>query len=344
MSPVSSSTPTCASARWRNARGSMSNSEHGGLVVLTLALRGRVGGGSRIVALTGHGLDVDEPGPRLHTRGRAAGSPCAAGDPRTRTGGRGGAVRGGRRSTKPYISQHSRSCQSAPGIDGHPATGRASDVVVDVGLERDAPVPARRLHRGEHLEAGRSEPAGAVRGLGRAAPATTCRSPASSPPSFGDGQPVDAGDEREVVALELVLGDLGGRAPGVAAAPARRACRTPRLLDARRRPARPRGAPAARRARASSASAGRARPSSVGSAVGGRPRVCPNRLTSANDDRLPAPALFELVVADALVLDALLEQHDPLDQRLGPRRAARARRRRPGRSGRSPLVTEYESQ
>src|SRR3954469_8091884 len=45
-------------------------------------------------------------------------------------------------------------------------------------------------------------------------------------------------------------------------------------------------------------------------------------LTSLNDDRLPAPTLLELVVADALVLDALLQQHDALDEGLGPRRAA----------------------
>src|SRR5436190_10248458 len=45
-------------------------------------------------------------------------------------------------------------------------------------------------------------------------------------------------------------------------------------------------------------------------------------LTSVNDDRLPAPALLELVVADALVLDALLQQDDALDQGLGPGRAA----------------------
>src|SRR3954469_20075950 len=44
-------------------------------------------------------------------------------------------------------------------------------------------------------------------------------------------------------------------------------------------------------------------------------------LTSLNDDRLPAPPLLELVVPDALVLDALLEQHDALDEGLGPRRA-----------------------
>src|SRR3954466_10307406 len=45
-------------------------------------------------------------------------------------------------------------------------------------------------------------------------------------------------------------------------------------------------------------------------------------LTSVNDDRLPAPPLLELVVADALVLDALLQEHDALDQGLGARRAA----------------------
>ena len=50
--------------------------------------------------------------------------------------------------------------------------------------------------------------------------------------------------------------------------------------------------------------------------------------SSANDDRLPLrrpPALGRV-----LVLDALLQHHDALDERLGPRRATRARTRRPG--------------
>src|SRR5436190_10366298 len=67
MSPVSSSTPTCASARWRNARGSMSNSGSGGLVVLMLARsRACLRGGFGVVTLARHRLDVDESGPRLH--------------------------------------------------------------------------------------------------------------------------------------------------------------------------------------------------------------------------------------------------------------------------------------
>src|SRR3954447_16217863 len=41
-------------------------------------------------------------------------------------------------------------------------------------------------------------------------------------------------------------------------------------------------------------------------------------LTSADDNRLPSPALRHV-----LVLDALLQEDDALQQRLGPRRAAR---------------------
>src|SRR5436190_22758036 len=47
----------------------------------------------------------------------------------------------------------------------------------------------------------------------------------------------------------------------------------------------------------------------------------PVLVVSVNDDRLPAPTLLQVVVADAFVLDPLLEEHDPLDERLGPRRA-----------------------
>ena len=80
-------------------------------------------------------------------RARATGSPCAAGGPRTPTAGRGGAGSGGRRTrcrTSPSVS---RSCQSAPGYtETHDSHVRV--VLVDVGLEGDAPVrAARRLRR-----------------------------------------------------------------------------------------------------------------------------------------------------------------------------------------------------
>src|SRR4029453_16909073 len=51
--------------------------------------------------------------------------------------------------------------------------------------------------------------------------------------------------------------------------------------------------------------------------------LCSRSRSSANDDRLPGPAGLELVVPDALLLDALLEQHDALEHRLGARGAAR---------------------
>src|SRR3954462_7178727 len=44
---------------------------------------------------------------------------------------------------------------------------------------------------------------------------------------------------------------------------------------------------------------------------------------SVNDDRLPAPTLLEVVVADAFVLDPLLQEHDALDQRFRTWRATR---------------------
>src|SRR5260370_10025181 len=51
--------------------------------------------------------------------------------------------------------------------------------------------------------------------------------------------------------------------------------------------------------------------------------LCSRSRSSANDDRLPGPAGLELVVPDAFLLDALLEQDDALEQRLAARRAAR---------------------
>src|SRR4051794_41136104 len=106
--------------------------------------------------------------------------------------------------------------------------------------------------------------------------------------------------------------------------------------DARSRTASP--SPASRRSSSSAcgassacgsgaaASVGSASASAAGSPTAASPTAASELsvpLTSLNDDRLPAPALLELVVADALVLDALLQEHDALDQRLGPRWAAR---------------------
>ena len=56
-------------------------------------------------------------------------------------GDRGGAARGWPSKAMPYISQHSRSCQSAPGYTGTHDCDEQAPSLVDVGLERDAPVP-----------------------------------------------------------------------------------------------------------------------------------------------------------------------------------------------------------
>src|SRR5450432_741933 len=76
MSPVSSSTFTWASARWRNAPGSSWISGIGGFSVVlispTPAERAPASTvlGSRVLlrggVVAGHALDVDEAGPRLH--------------------------------------------------------------------------------------------------------------------------------------------------------------------------------------------------------------------------------------------------------------------------------------
>ena len=193
MSPVSSSTLTCASARWRSASRSSSK----------LGRRGRLGGAhsaspppprrprlrsarSARCGLLGHRLDVDEAGPRLHDARRAAGSPCAAGGPRTPPAGRGAGGSGGRRSATPYISQHSRSCQSAPGVHGHPATSTRGLGLVDVGLERDAPVLARWTARAR--TPGTDPPSRRRRTSSRSGcTGDDVSLPPSSPPSLGAG-------------------------------------------------------------------------------------------------------------------------------------------------------------
>ena len=178
--------------------------------------------------------------------------------------------------------------------------------------------------------------------------------PPSSPPSLGAGAQSIAGDEREVVALERGARGLADELPRVGADPrderavtvgvlehrvAERGLEAREQLDlhgvrfglglrlrfglGRRRRPRPRPRPA------SSASG-----VGVGGVVRQRSRLrCRGRRRSAgaavtgivravvHDDRLAAPALRHVVVADALVLDALLQDHDRLEQRFGPRRA-----------------------
>ena len=62
---------------------------------------------------------------------------------------------------------------------------------------------------------------------------------------------------------------------------------------------------------------------------------------SANDDRLPVGGAR--LRAEVAVLDALLQQHDALDERLGPR-GQPGTYTSTGMIWSTPLVTEYESQ
>ena len=112
-------------------------------------LRAVVGGGghalapsrrsasSSAVGSPGIGSTSTRPGHGF-TRGRAAGSPCAAGGPRTRPAGRGG---GGRVAVEamPNISQRLALVPVGAGVDRHQAA-TCGVVVGHVGLERDARV------------------------------------------------------------------------------------------------------------------------------------------------------------------------------------------------------------
>ena len=239
--------------------------------------------------------------------------------------------------------------------------------LVDVGLEREAPVLRGRLHVREHLEppgraGGAERHLGGLHGRRRVAAVFV---------AFARRRlPVDAGDEREVVAREVLLGDLGDAAPL-------------RVRDAHHEPAERVGvsmmtassSPPLRRSASSSSCTGFG---SGGASASGARRLRPRRLrrgrvvgrrvvgagvSSANAGSgrlvvhgahrraatdcftvgLAAPALRELVVADALVLDALLQHHDALQQRFGPRRAP-GMYTSTGMIWSTPLVTEYESQ
>ena len=93
----------------------------------------------------------------------------------------------------------------------HPRVG-VRVALVDVGLERDAPVALRGLDVREHLHPARG-PGDAEGHVGRLdrRRRVTARLVALS----RCGLPVDAGDEREVVAFELVLAHLGRTAPRI---------------------------------------------------------------------------------------------------------------------------------
>ena len=195
MSPVSSSTFICASARCRYNVGStsISGSSPGcgrsvrcgrhpsppsalGVSLRPESLRSRV---RRASARRRRVRAMASP------RGRAAGSPCGADGLRTPTGDRGGAGSDGRRRRSPYISHVSRSCQSAPGYTAtHDSACGLS--VVDVDLERDAEgLHVRRLDVREHLHPARRNRRRRTSSPW-AAPARTChpslprRSPASA--------------------------------------------------------------------------------------------------------------------------------------------------------------------
>ena len=211
MSPVSSSTPTCASARWRNARGSMSNSGSGGFggAHALASAAAALGVGVGVVALTGHGLDVDEARPRLHDA-REQREVLAQRVPlelrrEVEVAQRGMAVE--------HEAVHLPALALVPvgaGVHRHPRL-HEQRLLVDVGLEREAPVAAGRLHAREHLEATVGAGGAVVVSVGCTGADVSL--PASSPPSFGAGIQSMPGDEREVVAVERALGDLGGAAP-----------------------------------------------------------------------------------------------------------------------------------
>ena len=143
MSPVSSSTFICASARWRNIGGSTSTSgsSPGGGRSVRGHRRTSIGRRRLVVAVAGlHPASARrrrDPA-TASLRARATGSPCAADGLRTRTADRGDAGSGWPSNTMPYISHASRSCQSAPGYtDTHDsACGSSSSTSV---FKDDAP-------------------------------------------------------------------------------------------------------------------------------------------------------------------------------------------------------------
>ena len=92
---------------------------------------------------------------------------------------------GGRRSRRRTSPSTRARASRRPGTPA-PTTPTSGACLVDVGLERDAPVPAGRLDVGEHLEA--AVGAGGTEGhLGRAAPARTCRCRRRRRPRLGAG-------------------------------------------------------------------------------------------------------------------------------------------------------------
>ena len=182
MSPVSSSTFTCASARCRNAAGSTStsgSSPGGGEVVVgrvghTLSVRLAPAVAPPSSRSPGHRLDVDESRPRLHLAREQREVLAQRVALELRRQDRGGAGSGGRRTrsrTSPTLRARASRRRDTPA----PTTRRVQIVVVDVGLQDHAPV-SRRVDSTtrEHLVA-----TGAARGAVRLSPsaarAPTCR-------------------------------------------------------------------------------------------------------------------------------------------------------------------------
>ena len=200
MSPVSSSTFTCASARWRQHRGidvrprAARPAAGARCVVTTASTAGRVG---FVVGASspGIGSTSTRPGPRLHLAREQRDSPCAAGGPRTRTGDRGGAGSGGRRTrcrTSPTPRARASRRRGTPTPTTRRAGRRSSTSVFRMTRRCCACVDSTMR---EHLEA-----AGASRRRRRSSPsaarASTCRREPSSATAGVGIQSMPATNER----------------------------------------------------------------------------------------------------------------------------------------------------
>ena len=207
-------------------------------------------------------------------RARAAGSPCAAGGPRTPTGGRGGAGSGGRRTrcrTSP--STRARASRRRGRPTTHDSTrGSASSTSVFSVTPHLRCASTRRART-----PGSGRPSRRRRRSSRwAAPAPTCRPTASSPSPRRRHASRCRRRTRGSRSSSCPLADLGGAAPGVG----------PHAHDERRRTRR-RARRSRRRARARSRSSSSCSVSS--SAAGSSSVVVGRRRGRRVRDRLDAP-------------------------------------------------------
>ena len=187
MSPVSSSTLTCASARWRQHRAGRrrtSGSGVGGAAESVPVVSDASTGGRRRLGVGRRRRRASarrRRGPATASpRGRGAGSPCAAGGPRTPTGGRGGAARDGRRTRRRTSPSTRARASRRPGTPA-PTTRRAgassSTSALSVTPQCAAASTATCANTWK-----RPVGAGGAEGhLLSAAPAPTCRREPSSP-------------------------------------------------------------------------------------------------------------------------------------------------------------------